>query len=51
MELIPQSVVICSFQHIERTSEIEFAFLEWIQIREGVLDELSSEAHGALEEV
>ena len=45
MELISSKCSICSFQLV-RTSEIQFAFFEGVEVGEGGLNELSCEAHG-----
>jgi hypothetical protein len=36
---------ICSFQLV-RTSEIQFALFEGVEVGEGILDELGCESHG-----
>ena len=45
MELISSKCSICSFQHV-RTSEIKFAFFEWIEVGKRILNELSRQPHG-----
>lgn len=43
MELASKSS-ICSFQ-FERTSEIQLTFLEWVEVRERILDEFCRKPH------